>query len=80
MSNNIKVGFTSHFTISFKFGIVGALEVFFPLDFHQLILGDSMDNFQRRLDQVGAKPKLFNCILSFSDSEHVFLFFWASRV
>lgn len=39
-----------------------------------------MDNFHRHLDHVGAKPKLFNCILSFFNSKHVFLLFWAPGV
>ena len=39
-----KVVFTPHFTISFELWFVGALEVPSPLDFHQLILGDSVDD------------------------------------
>jgi len=69
------VVFTPHFTISFELWLVGALEVLFPLDFYQLILGDSVDDFERRLDQVGAKPELFSCIPSFLNYVHVSLFF-----
>jgi len=75
VKSNLKVVITSHFTISFEHWFVGALEVLFPLDFHQLILGDSVDDSWCRLDQVGAKPELFNFILSFLNSEHVFWFF-----
>ena len=37
----------------------------FPLDFHQLISGDSVDDSRRCLDQVGAKPELFHFMVSF---------------
>ena len=80
MNSNIKVVFTSHFYHFIQIWDFWSFGGVFPLDFHQLILGDSVDYFQRRLDQVGVNPELFNCILSFSDSDHVFLFFWASRV
>jgi hypothetical protein len=45
------------------------LEVLFPLDFHQLISGDSVDDSRRRLDQVGAKPELFHFMVSILHSE-----------
>ena len=67
--------FTSHFNISFELWFVGALEVLFPLDFHQLIPRDSMDDSWCCLDQVGAKLELFSFTLFFSISEHVFWFF-----
>ena len=51
-----KKGFTPHFTISFAFCLLELWRSLFPLDFHQLIPGDSADDFRRRLDQVGAKP------------------------
>ena len=44
------------FTISFAFCLLELWRCLFFLDFHQLIPGDSVDDFRRRLDQVGAKP------------------------
>ena len=69
MKSNLKVFFTSHFTISFELWFVGALEVLSPFDFHQMISRDSVDDSRHRLDQVGAKLELFHFMLSILHSE-----------
>ena len=61
----LKSVFTSHFTISFELGLLELWRCLFPLDFHQLISGDSVDDSRRRLDQVGAKHELFHFMVSF---------------